>query len=84
MSGFAKVAVILAVTLSGATISEQLKLFSGNGNSEPTMTRDITDQSRPALLQPTPDKALECQVESERQFEPARRAFVMKKVMICR
>lgn len=40
--------------------------------------------SMPALLQASPDPKLNCTVESKRQFNPTRHAFVMTKVQVCR
>lgn len=48
--------------------------------------QDIQDQrgSMPDILKASPDGALNCYIEAQRAFEPARRDFVIKRVQVCR
>ena len=84
MSGTLKAGVVIAMTMTGAAMSEQAPTTQGPDDARKAIAVSAQDAERPVVLQPVPDTALNCQVESERQFEPNRRAFVMKKVMVCR
>lgn len=72
------IALISIAALESVTITSQATL-------EPvSRLQTASNYARPALLQAHPDhEGLDCSIITERQFEPSRRAFVMKKVLVC-
>lgn len=57
-----------------------------DGAADRPVTTSATELAHlPAVLRTMPDdEALDCRVEAERTFVPSRKAFVMKKTVVCR
>lgn len=88
MHGLLIASIAAAITLAGAATTDGIKSPSNasvrtNEIHQTQRPAADTAKARPVVLQPLPDTALDCRIDSQRRFEPRRRAFVMKKVMVC-
>jgi len=75
---------ILSIAVLVATSQWPQRPYGGD-TDRPANARTNVTAHLPAVLTPMPaDDALDCRVEAERTFVPRRKAFVMKKAIVCR
>lgn len=79
-----KAGMIAVTAIAALAAADFLPQGGSDAESVALMASHQDNLTRPAVLQSMPDEALDCSVETERTFEPSRRAFVMKKVVVCR
>ena len=85
MSFTLKAGAVVVMAVAGTVMSDNDGTKRNGQDGAARMVVEANQPNRPAILQALPaNEALQCAIESERRFEPRRRAFVMKKVMVCR
>lgn len=85
MSRITQMSLIAVVSISLLAATDRIPFSRDTGTDAARTAMAHADlASLPAVLQPMPDVRLDCAVTSERTFVPSRKAFVMKKVVVCR